>query len=112
MARGHAVVVSGDLAATRARRGWRARGALRAGAGLVTVALHPGMRLWSIAAALTAVMVCPIDTAIEFADMWTDKRLNTCVIGPGAGVGGQHAGFCRGTALSREAKPGAGCGPR
>jgi hydroxyethylthiazole kinase-like uncharacterized protein yjeF len=96
-ARGHAVVVSGDLAATGAAR-MAARGALRAGAGLVTVA-SPRDALVVNAAALTAVMVCPIDTAIEFADMWTDKRLNTCVIGPGVGVGGHTRDFVV-TALS------------
>ena len=51
-ARGHAVVVSGDLAATGAAR-MAARGALRAGAGLVTVA-SPRDALAVNAAALTA----------------------------------------------------------
>jgi hydroxyethylthiazole kinase-like uncharacterized protein yjeF len=96
-ARGHAVIVSGDLAATGAAR-MAARGALRAGAGLVTVA-SPRDALAVNAAALTAVMVRPIDTAIEFAELWTDKRLNTCVIGPGAGVGGRTRDFVV-TALS------------
>jgi ADP-dependent NAD(P)H-hydrate dehydratase / NAD(P)H-hydrate epimerase len=83
-ARGHAIVVSGDLAATGAAR-MAARGALRAGAGLVTLA-SPRDALAVSASALTAVMVRPIDTAVEFAELLTDKRLNTCVIGPGAGV--------------------------
>jgi hydroxyethylthiazole kinase-like uncharacterized protein yjeF len=39
------------------------------------------------ASALTAVMIRAIDTAVEFADLLADKRLNACVIGPGAGVG-------------------------
>ena len=56
-ARGHAVVVSGDLAATGAAR-MAARGALQAGAGLVTVA-SPRDALAVNAAALTAVMVPP-----------------------------------------------------
>jgi hydroxyethylthiazole kinase-like uncharacterized protein yjeF len=90
-ARGHAVVVSGDLAATGAAR-MAARGALRAGAGLVTVA-SPRDALAVNAAALTAVMVRPVDTAIEFAELWADKRLNTCVIGPGAGVGDRTRDF-------------------
>jgi ADP-dependent NAD(P)H-hydrate dehydratase / NAD(P)H-hydrate epimerase len=84
-ARGHAIVVSGDIAATGAAR-MSARGALRAGAGLVTLA-SPRDALAINASALTAVMVRPIDTAVEFGEMLTDKRLNACVIGPGAGVG-------------------------
>jgi hydroxyethylthiazole kinase-like uncharacterized protein yjeF len=83
-ARGHAVVVSGELAATGAAR-LAARAALRAGAGLVTLA-SPRDALAINASALTAVMIRAIDTAPEFADLLADKRLNTCVIGPGAGV--------------------------
>jgi hydroxyethylthiazole kinase-like uncharacterized protein yjeF len=84
-ARGHALVVSGDLAATGAAR-LSARGALRAGAGLVTLA-SPRDALAVNAAALTAVMVRPIDTVIEFAELLADTRFNAGVIGPGAGVG-------------------------
>jgi hydroxyethylthiazole kinase-like uncharacterized protein yjeF len=82
--RGHAVVVSGNMASTGAAR-LSARGALRAGAGLVTLA-SPRNALAVNAAALSAVMVCSVDTAIEFADLLTDKRFNACVIGPGAGI--------------------------
>jgi hydroxyethylthiazole kinase-like uncharacterized protein yjeF len=96
-ARGHAIVVSGNIATTGAAR-MSARGALRAGAGLVTVA-SPADALAVNASALTAVMVRPIDTAIEFAELWTDKRLNTCVIGPGAGVSDRTRDFVL-TALS------------
>ena len=39
----------------------------------------------------------------------TDKRLNACVIGPGAGVGERTRDFVL-TALSAQARPGAGCG--
>ena len=90
-ARGHAIVVSGDIAATGAAR-MSARGALRAGAGLVTLA-SPRDALAVNAAALTAVMVRPIDTAVEFAELLTDKRFNTCVIGPGAGLGERTRDF-------------------
>ncbi|MEH2501899.1 hydroxyethylthiazole kinase-like uncharacterized protein yjeF [Bradyrhizobium sp. AZCC 1578] len=83
-ARGHAVVLSGELASTGAAR-LAARGALRAGAGLVTVA-SPRDALAVNAAALTAVMVRPVDTAVEFADLVGDRRLNSIVIGPGAGI--------------------------
>jgi hydroxyethylthiazole kinase-like uncharacterized protein yjeF len=98
-ARGHAVVVSGDIAATGAAR-LSARGCLRAGAGLVTLA-SPRDALAINAAALTAVMVRPIDTVIEFAGLLNDKRLNSCVIGPGAGVGERSRDFVL-TALSAQ----------
>ena len=84
-ARGHAVVVSSDLTSTGAAR-LSARAALRAGAGLVTVA-SPRDALSVNAAALTAVMVRETETAQQFADLLTDKRLNACVIGPASGVG-------------------------
>jgi len=96
-ARGHAIVVSGGIASTGAAR-LSARGALRAGAGLVTLA-SPREALAVNAAALTAVMVCAIDTVVEFAELLTDKRLNACVIGPGAGVGSHTRDFVH-TALS------------
>ena len=88
-ARGHAIVVSGDLAATGAAR-MAARGALGPAPGWSRVA-SPRNALAVNAAALTAVMVRPIDTVFEFAELLTDKRLNTCVIGPGAGVGSARA---------------------
>jgi hydroxyethylthiazole kinase-like uncharacterized protein yjeF len=84
-ARGHAVVVSGSLTSTGAAR-LSARGALRAGAGLVTV-LSPDDALGANAALLTAVMVRRMNGAAGFADILTDRRLNACVIGPGAGIG-------------------------
>jgi len=96
-ARGHAIVVSGGIATTGAAR-MSGRGALRAGAGLVTLAA-PRDALAVNAAALTAVMVRPIDTVVEFAEWASDKRLNACVIGPGAGVGERTRDFVL-TALS------------
>src|SRR5580692_7443856 len=90
-ARGHTIVVSGDITATGAAR-MSARGALRAGAGLVTLAT-PRDALAVNAAALTAVMVRAIDTVVEFAELLGDKRLNACVIGPGAGVGARTCDF-------------------
>ena len=97
--RGHVLVVSGDLAATGAAR-MAARGALRAGAGLVTLA-SPRDALAVNAAALTAVMVRPVDTAIEFGAQLSDKRFNACVIGPGAGISERTRDFVH-TALSAQ----------
>src|SRR3954449_4503152 len=73
-ARGHAIIVSGDIASTGAAR-LAARAALRAGAGLVTLA-SPREALAVNASALTAVMVRSVDTVVEFAEMLTDRRLN------------------------------------
>jgi hydroxyethylthiazole kinase-like uncharacterized protein yjeF len=83
--RGHAVVVSGDQSHTGAAR-LAARGALRAGAGLATLA-SPREALAVNAAASLAVMVRPVDGAAELSAMLTDPRLNTVVLGPGGGVG-------------------------
>jgi hydroxyethylthiazole kinase-like uncharacterized protein yjeF len=71
---------------------------LRAGAGLVTLA-SPRDALAVNASALTAVMVRPIDTVVEFAELITDRRLNACVIGPGAGIGERTRDFVH-TALA------------
>jgi hydroxyethylthiazole kinase-like uncharacterized protein yjeF len=96
-ARGHALVLSGELASTGAAR-MSARAALRAGAGLVTLA-SPRDALAVNAAALTAVMVRAVDNPVQFAELFNDKRFNTCVIGPGAGVGTRTIDFVH-TALS------------
>jgi hydroxyethylthiazole kinase-like uncharacterized protein yjeF len=98
-ARGHVLAVSGGISATGAAR-MAARGALRAGAGLVTLA-SPRDALAVNAAALTAVMVHAVDNAIEFADLLADRHYNTCMIGPGAGVGGRTRDFVH-TALSAQ----------
>jgi hydroxyethylthiazole kinase-like uncharacterized protein yjeF len=82
--RGHAVVVSGGLSMAGAAR-LAARAALRAGAGLVTVA-SPREALAVNAAASLAVMVRPVDGAAELAEFLADRRRNAVVIGPGGGV--------------------------
>ena len=84
-ARGHAVVVSGGLSFTGAAR-LAARGALRAGAGLVTLA-SPREALAVNAAASLAVMVRAVDGPAELAEFLADKRRNAVALGPGGGVG-------------------------
>jgi hydroxyethylthiazole kinase-like uncharacterized protein yjeF len=98
-ARGHALIVSGDIGSTGAAR-MSARGALRAGAGLVTLA-SPRDALAVNAAALTAIMVRAVDTIVEFGELLGDKRFNACVIGPGTGVGERTSGLVH-TALSAQ----------
>src|SRR5438046_2995645 len=82
--RGHAVAVSGDLSFTGAAR-LAARGALRAGAGLVTLA-SPRAALAVNAAASLAVIVRAADGAEELRALLADRRLNGIVLGPGLGV--------------------------
>jgi ADP-dependent NAD(P)H-hydrate dehydratase / NAD(P)H-hydrate epimerase len=83
--RGHAVIASGPLWSTGAVR-LAARGALRAGAGLVTIA-SPREALPVNAVANLAVMVRPVDGADELTRFLSDHRLNAFAIGPGVGVG-------------------------
>jgi NAD(P)H-hydrate epimerase len=88
-ARGHALIVSGPAHSTGAAR-LAARAALRAGAGLVTVASPPDAVPVN-AAALTAVMVKPFSGAIGLAVLLEDGRINAVAIGPGCGVGPKAA---------------------
>ena len=83
--RGHVVIASGPVWSTGAAR-LAARGALRAGAGLVTIA-SPREALAVNATASLAVMVRPVDGAGELAKFLADRRLNAFAIGPGVGVG-------------------------
>ena len=83
--RGHAVVVSGPPDQTGAAR-LGARGALRAGAGLVTVA-SPLLAFPVNAAHLTAIMLKPFEVPAGLAGILGDKRKNAVLIGPGCSVG-------------------------
>ncbi len=87
--RGHAVVVSGPAHATGAAR-LGARGALRIGAGLVTVA-SPVDAVAVNAAHLTAIMVKPFAGALGLAEILADQRKNAVLVGPGRGVGREAA---------------------
>ncbi len=82
--RGHAVVVGGDAVASGAAR-LAARAALRAGAGLVTIAC-PAEAATVYAAQLTAVMVVAITNNDAFAEVLADPRKNAILLGPGGGI--------------------------
>jgi ADP-dependent NAD(P)H-hydrate dehydratase / NAD(P)H-hydrate epimerase len=84
-ARGAVLVLSGAGHHTGAAR-LAARAALRAGAGIVTVASPPDA-LAVNAAHLTAVMVAPFANAREFEALLADTRRRAIALGPGAGVG-------------------------
>ncbi len=83
--RGHAVVVSGPAEQTGAAR-LGARGALRVGAGLVTV-VSPLGALAVNAAQLTAIMLKPFEGPRGLAEILADSRITAVLIGPGCGVG-------------------------
>ena len=98
--RGHALIVSGGPDSTGAAR-LGARGALRAGAGLVTLA-SPRAAFPVNAAQLTAIMIKPFEGADGLAKALLDTRKNAVLIGPGIGVGESTAGKV-GAVLSSEA---------
>ncbi len=80
--RGHALVVGGPAATTGAAR-MAAGAALRAGAGLVSVACDPDA-LATYAAGLTAVMTKPIGDDAALLDLLQGAKVRACLIGPGA----------------------------
>jgi len=82
---GHALVLGGGISSSGAAR-LAAMGALRAGAGLVTV-LCPASALPVYAASLTAIMVDPFKDDTGFIETLGDPRQNAVLLGPGAGVG-------------------------
>jgi ADP-dependent NAD(P)H-hydrate dehydratase / NAD(P)H-hydrate epimerase len=84
-ARGAVLVLSGSGHHTGAAR-LAARAALRAGAGIVSVASPPDAVAVN-AAQLTAVMVAPFANVREFEALIADERRRAIALGPGAGVG-------------------------
>ncbi len=83
--RGHAVVVSGPDWTSGAAR-LAARGALRAGAGLVTLACGADV-LPLQAGSYAAIMIREAPDAAGLEQLLADPRLATVVLGPGLGVG-------------------------
>ncbi len=81
--RGHALVLGGGMMTGAARMA--ARAAARAGAGLVSVAVPA--RAWPVyAAALTSIMVRPLEGEADLATILADERITAMLVGPGAGV--------------------------
>lgn len=84
--RGH-VVVYGGYPMTGAAR-LAARAAARAGAGMVSIATAT-TAVDSYLASVESIMVRPVDTAEEFAAFVGLERVNSVIVGPGAGVNEQ-----------------------
>lgn len=81
---GHALVLSGPPGRGGAAR-LAARGALRIGAGLVTVGC-PLEALAENAARLDAVMLRAVEDAAALAEVLADRRINALCLGPGLGL--------------------------
>jgi ADP-dependent NAD(P)H-hydrate dehydratase / NAD(P)H-hydrate epimerase len=82
--RGHALI-NGGYPMTGAAR-LSARAAARMGAGLTTIAVPP-IAFPIYAAALTSIMVHPLDGPQDLLRLLDDRRFTAFLIGPGAGVG-------------------------
>lgn len=85
--RGHAIIMGGGIRSTGAAR-LAAMGALRAGAGLVSVACT-SEALPIYASALTSVMTKVTDSPQEREQLLSDERVTAVLIGPGYGVSNQ-----------------------
>lgn len=81
---GHALIFSGGPGHTGAAR-LVARGALRIGAGLVTLAVPPAAQQ-EVASQITAIMLKRVGDADALAEILSDERLNALCLGPGLGL--------------------------
>jgi hydroxyethylthiazole kinase-like uncharacterized protein yjeF len=88
---GHALILSGPSGHGGAAR-LAARGALRIGAGVVTVGCPPDA-IPEHAARLDAVMLRGVADGETLAGVLEDKRINALCLGPGMGVGAREAGL-------------------
>jgi len=86
---GHALVVTGGAGRTGAAR-LAARGALRIGAGLVTLAVPPDA-MAEVAGHVTAIMLRGAGGTRDLAALLEDHRYNALCLGPGLGLAPQHA---------------------
>jgi hydroxyethylthiazole kinase-like uncharacterized protein yjeF len=86
---GHALILSGGVGKGGAAR-LAARGALRIGAGAVTVGC-PEDALIENAAQLNAVMLTAVNDAAALEATLTDARINALCVGPGLGLGAREA---------------------
>ena len=81
---GHALVLSGGPGKTGAAR-LAARGALRIGAGLVTLGVPPAAQL-EVASQVTAIMLARVPDAEPLTALLEDGRISALCLGPGLGV--------------------------
>lgn len=82
---GHALILSGGPGKTGAAR-LAARGALRIGAGVVTLGVPPSAQM-EVAGHITAIMLQRVPDGPALSELLEDVRLNALCLGPGLGVG-------------------------
>ncbi|MFZ1338104.1 MAG: NAD(P)H-hydrate epimerase, partial [Paracoccaceae bacterium] len=99
---GHALILSGPSGRGGAAR-LSARGALRIGAGVVTVGCLEGA-LAENAARLDAVMLRVVADGEALALALEDRRIKALCLGPGMGLGAREAGLLA-VALGRRGEP-------
>ena len=100
---GHALVLSGGVGKGGAAR-LSARGALRVGAGAVTLGCPPGALIEN-AAQLNAVMLRKINDADALTQALMDDRLNALCLGPGMGTGQREAALLASALGGEEPRP-------
>lgn len=81
---GHAVILTGGAGRTGAAR-LAARGALRIGTGVVTLAVPPAAQ-FEVACQITALMVARYADGAALAQLLEDPRITALCLGPGMGV--------------------------
>ncbi|MCL6285069.1 NAD(P)H-hydrate dehydratase [Ruegeria sp. 2012CJ41-6] len=81
---GHALILSGGPGKTGAAR-LAARGALRIGAGLVTLGVPPSAQM-EVASQITSLMLRRVEGGEGLAELLSDERLNALCLGPGLGM--------------------------
>lgn len=86
---GHALILTGGAGKTGAAR-LAARGALRIGAGLVTLGV-PGAAQIEVASRITALMLTRVDDHDGLEKRLQDDRLNAICLGPGLGLSDEKA---------------------
>ncbi|MEM6375345.1 MAG: NAD(P)H-hydrate epimerase, partial [Pseudomonadota bacterium] len=82
---GHALILSGGSGSTGAAR-LAARGALRIGAGLVTLGVPPAAQQ-EVACQITSIMLARVEDGAGLTETLKDERLNALCLGPGFGTG-------------------------
>ena len=92
---GHALILSGGPGRTGAAR-LAARGALRIGAGLVTLGVPPSAQI-EVASQITAIMLKRVPDADALTRLLTDTRLSALCLGPGLGTDDHARALIRAT---------------